>query len=73
MSDELEKKAITADDAGGEEDDVEAHKKAITATDADAEAGDEDDVEAHKYAIGKTAVGKTAIGENDGIDEQTTV
>jgi hypothetical protein len=62
VSDELDKNALPAGDEG--EDDVEAHKSAISKS-AISES-DDDDVEAHKNAISKSAI-------NAGDDEKTSI
>jgi cold shock CspA family protein len=62
VSDELDKNALPATDEG--EDDVEAHKSAISKTSISAD--DDDDVEAHKSAISKTSISASE-------DEKTSI
>jgi hypothetical protein len=54
VSDEQEKVGLEPDVQESDEDDVEAHKNAVTKTDP--HESDEDDVEAHFKGIGKTSV-----------------
>ena len=56
MSDELDKTAVEPDVQESDEDDVEAHKKAIQKNALANDEESDDEVEAHFKSVGKTAL-----------------